>query len=90
MSSSEIYIQSFVWKRISESVAIRYALLTHVQSGKFAVQSADFFDRDGEVHVEYFDQQFVELMMESDPSERCEWHDSITDAIEAHDIEFSN
>lgn len=90
MNKSDIYIQNFVWRRISDSVAIRYAVLMHVESGKFAVQSADFFDRDGETHFERFDQQFVELMMELSPLERCDWHNSIADAIQAHDIDFSN
>ncbi len=90
MQNKNLYVQNFVWKRVDDEISIRYAVLMHVQLEKFSVQSADFFDRSEENRAEYFDRQFIELITESDPLESRDWYNSIVDAIQAHDAEFSN
>ena len=90
MSYQDIYAQSFVWKRNGDSELIRYSVLMNIDSGRYAVLSADFFYQDMKPAFDNFDRQFIELMIESSPLERCEWYDSVLGAIRAHDINFSN
>ncbi|SDW51779.1 hypothetical protein [Lysobacter enzymogenes] len=90
MSVDDLYMQSFAWRRIGSQACVRYVILMNVASGRFAVHSADFFNSNEQIGVEYFNRQFVELMLEDSPLERCSWHDSTIAAIEAHDAEFSN
>ena len=89
MILNELYVQHDVWRRTSDAVCIRYIVLMHLESGKFAVQSADFFDGLNGVGLDYFNKQFIELMKEESPLERCEWFRSIEDAVRAHDDDFS-
>jgi hypothetical protein len=90
MNNDDLYVQSFVWKRVSSLTCVRYVILMDVATHRFAVHSADFFQSDGEDRSDYFNRQFVELMLEQSPSQRCNWHASAADAIWHHDAEFSN
>lgn len=85
-----MYQAVFVWKRLSKRSAVRYSCLLDVSNGMVAVQSADFFQTPvASSAVEFFDRQFVELLTEIDPQERCAWYSSVIDAIQAHDSEFA-
>lgn len=85
-----LYVQSFIWKRLSERQCIRYVVLTNIDTNLHAVQSADFFRSGKPPSSEYFDRQFVDLLIEVDPQERCVWHSSIVEAINAHDSDFAD
>jgi hypothetical protein len=80
-----------VWKRIDETSAVRYCCLNDILSNKYAVQSTDFFRLPlEEKQFRDFDKQFVELFIEVSVFERCDWFDSILEAISAHDQGFFN
>lgn len=84
-----LYLQSFVWKRLSDRECVRYVMLTDLTANIHAVQSADFFRLGEPLLGHQFDKQFVELFTEIDPKERCLWRSSLIDAINAHESEFS-
>jgi len=80
-----------VWQRINDSLAIKYCGLRDLETGQYAIQSADYFylpaDRQ---HMLNSDQQFVELLIETSPKERCDWFDSLPAAIRAFNLHFGN
>lgn len=86
-----LYQQLTIWRRENERVAIRYSCLVSLATGRYSVQSADFY------HLPLSDQaftgfakQFVELFCESDPAERSGAFDSLGEAIAAHDRTFQS
>src|SRR5688500_19137956 len=85
MSDSQ-YLEIKVWKRRGDDTVILYRCLKDLESGKFAVQSADFFSLpiDAARFVDS-DKQFLELLMEVSPRDRCEWFPAITDAIRSEE-----
>ncbi|NHZ77690.1 hypothetical protein F2P44_00015 [Massilia sp. CCM 8695] len=87
---NELFTEIMVWKRIDACSAVRYSCVSDLESGKFAVQSADFFrvplTRNS---TNDFMAQFAELFIETSPRERCIWFDSLADAIFHHDEVFS-
>ncbi len=87
---NELFKEVRIWRRPSDILAIRYSCLEEVISGKYAVQSADFFRVPLEKsQFQQFEQQFVELFIEISPLERCDWFNSLEDAIASHDKDFS-
>lgn len=83
--------ETFVWRRLSEKSAVRYSCFLCIESGKYAVQSADFFNLPlSAEQMARSSKQFIELFIEVPPSERCTWHDSVSDAISAHVAEFDS
>jgi hypothetical protein len=78
-----------VWQRLSERSCVRYSCFKDLSTGKYGVQSADFYRLpvDEQLRRQH-DIQFFELFMEEDPQERCAWFDSLEAAIEAHDEQF--
>ena len=89
MSEIDLYVRNDVWRRLPEGACVRYTVLTHTASGLHAVHSADFFSDDDPDSFSRFFLQYVQLFREQSPLERCEWFDSIEDAIAGHDQEFS-
>ena len=86
----DILQEVMIWKRLSEAVAVRYWCLHDLQTDQYAVQSADYFRLPfDEKQFSYFEKQFVELFVEVPARERCDWFDSLREAIHAHDQEFS-
>jgi hypothetical protein len=78
-----------VWKRISKDRAVRYRCFKETSSGRFSVQSADFYKVP--INPEQFaslEKQYVELLAEQDPGERAGSFDSLKAAIEAHSKDF--
>jgi hypothetical protein len=85
-----LYIEVKVWKRVSDSSAIRYACFHDVTSHRYVVQSADFFRLPlQKQQVEDFDKQFAELFIGNPLTERSDWFDSLEAAIAAHDRDFA-
>lgn len=79
-----------IWKRASEESLIRFTCLRNVNTGKCAVHSADFFKVPVDAsQFAYFDKQFLELLSEESPEVRCKWFDSVSAAIEQHELDFA-
>jgi hypothetical protein len=79
-----------VWKKIDGGL-IRYRCFEILESGKYCVQSADFYylpiERE---QLKQHEQQFFELLIASPPDEREGTFDSLEEAIRDHDQEFEN
>ncbi|WP_421568822.1 hypothetical protein [Stenotrophomonas sp. PD6] len=90
MSEIDLYARSDLWRRLPEGVCVRYTVLTHTKSGLFAVQSADYFSDDDPRNCARFFQQFIVLLREQSPLERCEWFETAEAAILAHDKHFAD
>ena len=79
-----------VWKRLSSEASVRYNCFRSLRTGKYGVQSADYFRLPiDEKQVGQFARQFLELFIEVAPDERCTWFDSLDEAIRAHEEDFS-
>jgi len=78
-----------VWKRISDSEAVRYRCFQNLQSGKYSVQSADFYRLpESPAQSAQLERQYVELFPEEAPDERTGTYETLKEAINAHDAEF--
>jgi hypothetical protein len=75
-----------VWERKNNGTVVRYRCLESLTTGRFSVQSADFF-HDGKTPGG-LDTQFLELFAEQEPSERSGEHQTIEAAIAAHKRDF--
>jgi hypothetical protein len=88
---NKLYKDIKIWKHVDAKTAVRYNCLADLTIGRFAVQSADFFQRPvSREQLQVFDRQYLELFIEISPHERCEWFESLEDAIAAHDRDFLN
>jgi hypothetical protein len=78
-----------VWKRISDSEAVRYRCFQCLQTGKYSVQSADFYRLPGNPdRSAQLERQHIELFIEQAPDGRNEAYETLEAAIEAHEAEF--
>ncbi|AWH46751.1 hypothetical protein C1926_17860 [Stenotrophomonas sp. ZAC14A_NAIMI4_1] len=89
MQPDDLYMHHALWKRLPHGACVRYTVLHHLGSGRYAVQSADFFTDDDPAAFTRFERQFVELLREQCPLQRCHWFDSIEKAVQAHDQDFA-
>ncbi len=78
----DLFQEVTVWERVSDTLAIKYCGLHHLESQQYAIQSADYF------HLPVTHQpimasqkQFVELMLDESPKARCDWYHSLPAAI---------
>ena len=79
-----------VWKRISASKAVRYRCFQSLQTGKYSVQSADFYSLpENPSQSALLERQHLELFIEQAPDERTRAHETLNAAIETHEAEFS-
>jgi hypothetical protein len=84
----KLYRKVAVWKRVNDSLAVRYQLIEDLTERKFAIQSADYFTPSmAYTGILALEKQFAERLMD-DPSER-EWSESIERAIEDFDKAFA-
>lgn len=80
-----------VWKRISDSEAVRYRCFQNLQTGKYSVQSADFYRLpENLAQSAQLERQHIELFVEQAPDERTGGHETLESAIEAHEAEFGS
>jgi hypothetical protein len=80
-----------VWKRISDSEAVRYRCFQNLQTGKYSVQSADFYRLpENPTQSPQLERQHLELFVEQAPDERTGAHETLEAAIEAHEAEFGS
>jgi hypothetical protein len=78
-----------VWKRMEDGRAARYRCFEALATGRFCVQSCDFYDKDQRRDVARdLERQAIELMVDGDPVERAGSYATLQEAIEAHDAEF--
>ncbi len=79
------------WKRISASKAVRYRCFQSLQTGKYSVQSADFYRLpENPAQSAQLERQHIELFVEQPPDERTGAHETLKAAIEAHETEFGS
>lgn len=87
---ANLYEAIMVWKHLDNRSSVRYSCFRNLKTGKYGVQSADYFRLPiDEEQIKQFVKQFLELLMEVDPEERCLWFDALDEAIQAHEEEFS-
>ena len=82
-----IYRSFSIWDRSDEGL-YRYRVLENLSTGKYAVQSRDFFGKKPTVLKNWLmdlDQLFVELLSEKDPEERGGAFDTVQEAIKGFD-----
>lgn len=90
MRKMDLLKELMVWRRLDDTSAVRYSCLNDLETGKYAVQSADFFRLPlGEEQFRMFDKQFAELFIEISAHDRCEWYGSLQEAISAHERDFA-
>ena len=78
-----------VWKRVDGSTAVRYRCLESLQSKMYCVQSADFYRLPlADKQISNLDAQFLELLIEQEPSTRGGEYPTLDEAITAHDRDF--
>ncbi len=85
-----MYKKIEVWKRVSENEMVLFICFETIPSGKFVVQSADFYRVGSEVE-QYLSmkKQQIELFVEETPDSRSDTFHSLEEAIQAHLDEFS-
>lgn len=83
----KLYKAIDVWERRDNRTLVRYRRFESLTTGKFSVQSADFFHSDD--RVDSSDRQLIELFLEDGPETRSGSYDSLVDAVAAHKREFS-
>ncbi len=86
----ELFKTIEVWRKVGNIRAVRYRCFQSVKSGKYSVQSADFYSHGGESpeREHALNRQLVELFVEQSPEERSGGYDTLEAAIEAHEAEF--
>src|SRR5260221_5180133 len=87
-----LYEAMDVRKRISKTELVRYRCFRNVGTNKYSVQSADFYRLPLDpMHAANLERQYLELLTEQAADERAEGSfDSLAEAIEAHDREFTS
>jgi hypothetical protein len=79
-----------VWRRLSPARVVRYRCFRNVSSGRYSVQSADFYNNPlDSQQAARMERQYMELMAEQAPDERADSFESVEAAIEAHERDFS-
>lgn len=85
-----VFEEVLVWRKLADETAIRYFCFKNISSKLYAIQHADFFRLpidDGQIRQ--FARQSIELFIEESPLERCEWYNSLEEAIAAHHKTFN-
>jgi hypothetical protein len=86
-----MYEEVSIWKRIDDRSAMRYRCWRSLTTGKWSVQSTDYYYLPPNATSEAnLDRQLVELFIETDPVERSGEFDSMEEAIVEHDRAFDN
>jgi hypothetical protein len=85
-----MYERIDVWKRAGTGIAIRFQCLRRMSDGLFAVQNADSVRVSAlKTDLQGSDATFVELFVDEDPTDRCDWYPSLAEAIASHEKDFS-
>jgi hypothetical protein len=83
--------QSFdIWRRTANGGVVRYRCFKEVSSGRYSVQSADFYRAPLNLQqITNLDRQCLELFAEQPPDERSGGFETVQAAIAAYDREFA-
>lgn len=86
----DLLYRSFdIWVQVDHQTIARYRCFEVLPSGKFCVQSKDFYRMPlDDERIRQLEIQFLELFFEVKPSDRSEMYDSVEEAILAHDESF--
>jgi hypothetical protein len=86
-----MYERIDIWKRVGPGLAIRFQCLRRVSDGMFGVQNADYL-RSGSrgVDAQASEARFIELLLDDDPTNRCDWFSSLSETISVHEREFGD
>jgi hypothetical protein len=86
----KLYREIRVWKRLSAGSAVCYRCFEDLATHRFCVQSADFFQLPvDDKKLRYHERQSVELFIEIELTGRCDWFNSLEEAIKVHDADFA-
>lgn len=86
----QLFEEVRIWRRNSDNSVACYYCFKDIERNRFCVQSSDFFYETVDHQcISESNRQLIELLIEQSPRERCCWYDSISEAIEAHDLEFT-
>jgi len=78
-----------VWKIISDNCAARYRCFQILSSGKYYVQTCDYYYLPIDSNqLRFLEHQFIELLIE-DPPNINRMYSSLEEAIAMHDKEFN-
>ncbi|MCB1045104.1 MAG: hypothetical protein KDC35_19330 [Acidobacteria bacterium] len=77
-----------MWRPMANGSLLRYRILESVETGRFRVQSADFYVSNDLKRMQEHEQQFMDLLLWQDSD--FESFDSMEEAIKHHDNEFDN
>jgi hypothetical protein len=89
-SFSSLMFKSFdVWKELAPERIVRYRCFEDSSTGKFCVQSADFYNLPFQTErLIQLEKQFLELVIEESPFTRSGAFDTVEEAIASHNSEF--
>lgn len=80
-----------IWKKIDDTIAIRYRCFQRLTDGRFCVQSADYYHLPlNENQIKILDKQFLELFIEESPDQRSSLHPTLEEAITQYELEFAD
>ena len=80
-----------IWKRINDTVAVRYRCFQRITDEHFCVQSADYYHLPlNEEQVRILDKQFLELFIEESPDQRSSLYPTLEEAIAKYELEFAD
>lgn len=87
--TQDFYKQIFVWRKLTDKQALRHCCFENLTTGRFFVQSADFFHLPYDQKMdEQHSAQFIELFLEVDDAERTQ-HQTLKRAISEFNQGFS-
>jgi hypothetical protein len=82
-------IRNVIDRKLSHTIL--YVCFERLEDGQFAVlQSEHLYPKDAESNTRFSEIMALslELVLDEEPSERCDWFISLAMAIQAHEIEF--
>jgi len=80
-----LYLAIDIYKR-AKSEVVRYRCFQVIPSGRYCVQSADFYRPSSD--SAYLDNQHIQLLIDQAPDERSPTFATLEEAIAYHDTEF--
>ena len=74
-----------VWKRLDKQTLARYRCFRSLKNNKYTVQSLDCYRVPFDTaQINFFENQFLELLVEERPDRRSKGYDSLDEAIEKY------
>jgi len=88
--SDPLFLEMVVWRKTESKMAIRYNCLQRLDSLQYGVHTADVFaSMDAAGNADGGLALFLDLFLDVSPVERCQWFDTLDQAIQAHDALFN-